>query len=93
MPEGEATEATIHLIYKAYYEEMGGAGAPPEFRARSSDPVTDNVTAFKRPPVPRKPAQQKPRGGSDSKAPASRRPDLRLPGRGLCRDPVFPAVM
>lgn len=59
IPEAEASEATINLLYKAYYKEMGGAGAPPELPARSSDPVRDNVTAFKRPPVPRKPAQQK----------------------------------
>jgi len=57
MTEGEASEAAIDLLYKAYYKEMGGAGAPPELPARSSDPVRDNVTAFKRPPVPRnKPA-------------------------------------
>jgi hypothetical protein len=59
MPEGEASEAAINLLYKAYYKEMGGAGAPPELPARSSDPVRDNVTAFKRPPVPRKPSLQK----------------------------------
>ncbi len=34
MTEAEATEATIHLMYKAYYGEMGGAGAPPEFQAQ-----------------------------------------------------------
>jgi hypothetical protein len=53
MPEDAASEATIHLIYKSYYAKMGGVGAPPELPARSSDPVSDNVTAFKRPPVPR----------------------------------------
>jgi hypothetical protein len=57
MPENAASEATINLIYRSYYGKMGGVGAPPELPARSSDPVTDNVTAFKRPPVPRnKPA-------------------------------------
>ena len=57
MTETEATEATIALVYKSYYAEMGGAGAPPDVRAGPNDPVTDNVTAFKRPPVSRpKPA-------------------------------------
>ena len=68
MPEREASEATIDLLYKAYYKEMGGAGAPPELPARSSDPVRDNVTAFKRPPVPRKPAQQKAAHGEAAKS-------------------------
>jgi hypothetical protein len=53
MPEAKATEATIHLIYKSYYGEMGGTGLPPDVRARSGDQVTDNVTAFKRPPAQR----------------------------------------
>ena len=52
MPEAEATEATINVIYRAYYREMGGAGAPPDVKAHSSKPVRDNVTAFKRPPAP-----------------------------------------
>jgi hypothetical protein len=51
MPEREATEATINLLYRSYYEEMGGAGPAPDIRAYSSDPATDNVTAFKRPVV------------------------------------------
>jgi hypothetical protein len=53
MPEAEATEATINLIYRSYYEVMGGAGAPPDVRANSKRQATGNVTAFKRPPVPR----------------------------------------
>jgi hypothetical protein len=28
---------------------MGGAGAPPDVRTQPNGPVTDNVTAFKRP--------------------------------------------
>lgn len=60
MTEAEATEATINLIYRSYYGEMGGAGAPPELPARSSGAATDNVTAFKRPPAQRKPRQPKP---------------------------------
>ena len=53
MPEPKATEATIQLVYRSYYKEMGGNGAPPDVKAHSSDPVTGNVTAFRRPPVPR----------------------------------------
>ena len=67
MAEADATEATITLMYKAYYKEMGGAGAPPELPAHSSDPVAGNVTAFKRPPAQRKPAQQKPNFGPTPK--------------------------
>ena len=50
MPEHEASEATIGEMYKAYYAEMGGVGAPPEVKSAPSKPVTDNVTAFRRPP-------------------------------------------
>ena len=32
MAEPEASEATIHLIYRSYYGEMGGAGTPPTSR-------------------------------------------------------------
>jgi hypothetical protein len=49
MNETEATEATIAEVYKAYYSEMGGAGNPPDVRPRSTEPATDNVTAFRRP--------------------------------------------
>ncbi len=56
MTETDATEATIHLLYRNYYAEMGGAGTPPDISLRPSDPVADNVTAFKRPaPRPAKP--------------------------------------
>jgi hypothetical protein len=56
--DGEAMEATIHLMYKTYYAEMGGVGTPPEVRTGPSEPVTDNVTAFRRPPPaePKRPA-------------------------------------
>ncbi|TPQ39799.1 hypothetical protein C2U70_06510 [Bradyrhizobium guangdongense] len=47
--EDEATEATITEVYKAYYAEMGGGGTPPDVRPRASEPVADNVTAFRRP--------------------------------------------
>lgn len=51
MNEAEASEATINLMYKSYYAEMGGAGTAPEVPARAADPVADtgNVTAFRRP--------------------------------------------
>ncbi|OAF10121.1 hypothetical protein AYJ54_12545 [Bradyrhizobium centrolobii] len=55
MSEAEATEATIAAVYKAYYAEMGGAGTAPDVRPRTAEPVTDNVTAFRRPsPKPKK---------------------------------------
>jgi hypothetical protein len=55
MTEGDATEATIRLMYKTYYLEMGGVGTPPEVRSGLSEPVADNVTAFRRPPARPKP--------------------------------------
>jgi hypothetical protein len=65
MPEADATEATIHLMYKTYYAEMGGVGTPPEVRSGPAEPVADNVTAFRRPPPRPKPttsgANAKPR--------------------------------
>jgi hypothetical protein len=61
MTESEATDATIDLMYKSYYAEMGGVGTPPDVRSGPNEPVTDNVTAFKRPPAPRpKPANSGP---------------------------------
>ena len=67
MAEPEASEATIHLIFRSYYGEMGGAGTPPDVKAHmngqgngqgsSRGPVAGNVTAFKRPaPKPAKTA-------------------------------------
>jgi hypothetical protein len=52
MPDAEASEATIKLMYVAYYAEMGGAGTAPELpaRARESVPAAGNVTAFRRLP-------------------------------------------
>ena len=50
MTDAEASEATIGPMYKSYYAEMGGAGTPPELPSRQSEPVADNVTAFRRPP-------------------------------------------
>src|ERR1700687_2660213 len=60
MPEAEATEATINLIYRSYYSEMGGVGAPPDVRAHQNHQATGNVTAFKRPPAPRAAATRDP---------------------------------
>ena len=34
MAEPEASEATIQLIYRSYYGEMGGAGTPPDMSTR-----------------------------------------------------------
>jgi hypothetical protein len=59
MSEPEATEAAIKRIYAAYYGDMGGAGAAPELPAHPARAAKDNVTAFKRPPAQRKPAQQR----------------------------------
>ena len=53
MREADASEATIQLMYKSYYAEMGGAGTPPEIHTRAGDGAADtgNVTAFRRPPA------------------------------------------
>jgi hypothetical protein len=55
MTEAQATDATIALITKSYYAEMGGVGTPPAIPAGPSDApddtMTDNVTAFRRPRV------------------------------------------
>ena len=56
MSEGDATEATIQLMYQTYYAEMGGVGAPPEVRSAPVEPVADNVTAFRKPPRPKQAA-------------------------------------
>jgi hypothetical protein len=53
MPEAAATEATIILMYKSYYAEMGGGGTPPEVRTAPVEPTRDNVTAFRRPTGPK----------------------------------------
>jgi hypothetical protein len=63
MTEPEATEATIKLIYRSYYGEMGGLGVPPDVIPPSNGQMTDNVTAFKRPPTQR----PKTTGGSGAK--------------------------
>src|SRR5260370_8332887 len=45
MNEAEASEATINLLYRSYYAEMGGAGTPPEVPARPPAPPPDTATA------------------------------------------------
>jgi hypothetical protein len=57
MSEADASEATIQLMYRSYYAEMGGAGTAPEIpaRARETSNDTGNVTAFRR--LPAKPKQ------------------------------------
>jgi hypothetical protein len=62
MTEADASEATIQLMYKSYYAEMGGSGTPPEIPSRASEPAADtgNVTAFRRPPPRPKPAASGP---------------------------------
>jgi hypothetical protein len=49
VPDPEATDATISLMYRTYYAEMGGHGTPPDIQSHPTEPVTDNVTAFRRP--------------------------------------------
>ena len=56
MTDAEATEATISLMYKSYYAEMGGGGTPPDVPSRQKEPAAGNVTAFRRPPPRPKPA-------------------------------------
>ena len=62
MTDADASEATIQLMYKSYYIEMGGAGTPPEIPARAGNGAADtgNVTAFRRPPPRPKPAASGP---------------------------------
>jgi hypothetical protein len=57
MPDTEATETIINLMYKSYYSEMGGGGTPPDVPAPAREPVADagNVTAFRRPSAKPKP--------------------------------------
>jgi len=46
-------DATINLIYRSYYAEMGAHWRTARCQAHSPEPVKDNVTAFKRPPAKR----------------------------------------
>ena len=60
MTEPDATEATIALLYGSYYAKMGGVGEAPDVPARAAPQVTDNITAFKRPPPARLHAERGP---------------------------------
>src|SRR5258708_12931603 len=46
MTEADATEATINLIYRSYYGEMGGAAAPPDLPPPSKDRPKRTVPPF-----------------------------------------------
>src|ERR1700761_7778663 len=87
LSDAEASDATISLMYRAYYAEMGGKGTAPDVRTQPSQPVTDNVTAFKR-PAPQKARKTGP--GRQAAPPGGA--DLRLPVRCLCRVPVLLAL-
>ena len=71
MTEADASEATIQLMYKRYYAEMGGSGTPPQIPSRASDPAEDsgNVTAFRRPPA--KPKQAAPAHSAKPRLPVA----------------------
>jgi hypothetical protein len=69
MTDGDASEATITLMYRSYYSEMGGGGAPPDLPAHRSEPAADNVTAFRR-PAP-KPAAAHANGTSKPRLPVA----------------------
>jgi hypothetical protein len=71
MPERDADDATIQLIYRSYYGVLGGAGAAPDIKAYSNGQATDNVTAFKRPPVPRSRPNAKGGPGAKPKLPVA----------------------
>ena len=60
MTDADASEATIALMYRSYYAEMGGGGTAPEIPSRQAEPAADNVTAFRRPSP--KPAAGHPAG-------------------------------
>jgi len=74
MTQVEATDATIALITQTYYAEMGGVGTPPAVPAGAHEPadnpVTDNVTAFRRPAVQR-PTARTTAGGAKPRLPVA----------------------
>src|SRR5581483_10800054 len=65
-PEPEACGAIIQIIYKRYYEEMGGGGEQPQVKPNSveTSQPSNNVTAFRRP------APQRAKAASGPKAKA-----------------------
>ena len=52
MTEADASEATIQLMYKSYYAEMGGSGTPPDLARKRAGTATGTVTAFRPPRRP-----------------------------------------
>jgi hypothetical protein len=71
MTDADASEATIALMYRNYYSEMGGGGAPPDLPARQSEPAADNVTAFRRPAPKPKQAAAYQTGGAKPRLPVA----------------------
>lgn len=71
MTDADASEATIALMYRSYYAEMGGGGAAPDLPARPNEPAADNVTAFRRPDPKPKPAATYPGGTAKPKLPVA----------------------
>jgi hypothetical protein len=71
MTDADASEATIALMYRSYYAEMGGGGAPPDLPAHRSEPAADNVTAFRRPAPKPKQAAASPGGTAKPKLPVA----------------------
>ena len=91
MPEAEATEATIKLDLPGLLRGNGrGRRAARRSRAQSSDPVDRQRHGLQAPAGPKRPKTGR---RSARQTPASGGPDICLPGRGLCRDPVFLQLM
>jgi hypothetical protein len=51
MSEAESTALAVREVYRAYYSEMGGVGAAPEPKARSTT-TEGKVVRFQRRPKP-----------------------------------------
>lgn len=62
MPEAQATDTTINVMYRTYYAEMGGHGTPPDIQSQPKEPVMDNVTVFRRPAPQRAKTKTGPNG-------------------------------
>jgi hypothetical protein len=72
VPETDATDRIIDRVYRDYYAAMGGAGTAPEIQSAPVEPVSNNVTPFKR---PKKPRTAVPRTGpATSSTPSTKRP-------------------
>ena len=69
MNDAGASEATIALMYRSYYAEMGGAGSPPEIPPRQNEPAADNVTAFRRPAAQKQARQTVPHPNNQGTGP------------------------